>query len=154
MLLQDLIIEEHIKSALKEDIGFGDITTDFLAEEKDVLSGCLNSRSNGVLCGCAIFEKVFKILGNVEIDFYFKDGDFIAKGDKIASISGSARSILTGERTALNYIQRLSGIATETKKYQLFMRHAWRGTVDERDLFSCVKKKTYRPNQDRSSNTT
>jgi nicotinate-nucleotide pyrophosphorylase (carboxylating) len=116
--LHDFIIEEHVKSALKEDIGFGDITTDFLTDEDDYLSGFLNSREDGVLCGCQIFEKVFKILGGVDIKFHFKDGDFIAKGDKIASISGSARSILTGERTALNYLQRLSGIATETKKYQ------------------------------------
>lgn len=117
-LLHDFIIDEHVKSALKEDIGFGDITTDFLTDEDDFLSGFLNSREDGVLCGCQIFEKVFKILGDVDIKFYFKDGDSISKGDKIASISGSARSVLTGERTALNYIQRLSGIATETKKYQ------------------------------------
>lgn len=117
--LHDFIIEEHVKSALKEDIGFGDITTDFLAEEKDKLSGSLNSREKGVLCGCKLFEKVFKVLSDdVKIEFYFKDGDFIAGGDKIASISGPARAILNGERTALNYIQRLSGIATETKKYQ------------------------------------
>lgn len=117
--LHDFIIEEHVKSALKEDIGFGDITTDFLAEETDFLSGSLNTRSEGVLCGCAIFEKVFKILSDdVKIEFFFKDGDNISKGDKIASISGPARHILTGERTALNYIQRLSGISTETKKYQ------------------------------------
>lgn len=118
MLLQDLIIEEHVKSALKEDIGLGDITTDSLADSADTLSASLNTRENGVLCGCQIFAKVFQILGDVEVKFYFKDGDFIACGDKIAALKGSARSILTGERTALNYIQRLSGIATETKKYQ------------------------------------
>lgn len=119
MLLHDFIIEKHIKAALEEDIGFGDITTDFLTNENDTLTGYLNSRSDGVLCGCQIFEKVFKILSNdVKIKFYFKDGDFITAGDKIADISGPARYILTGERTALNYIQRLSGIATETKKYQ------------------------------------
>lgn len=117
-ILHDFIIEEHIKSALKEDIGFGDITTDFLASETDVLFGSLNTRENGVLCGSKIFEKVFKILSNeVEIKFYFKDGDKISKNDKIADIKGPARFILTGERTALNYIQRLSGIATETNKY-------------------------------------
>lgn len=117
--LHDFIIEKHIKSALEEDIGFGDITTDFLAEDKDFLSGSLNTRSDGILCGCKIFEKVFKTLSNdVKIEFYFKDGDFISAGDKVASISGPARFILTGERTSLNYIQRLSGIATETKKYQ------------------------------------
>lgn len=117
--LHDFIIEKHVKSALEEDIGFGDITTDFLAEETDTLSGSLNSRSSGVLCGSQVFEKVFKVLSDkIEIKFYFKDGDIIASGDKIASISGPARYLLTGERTALNYIQRLSGIATETKKYQ------------------------------------
>lgn len=117
--LHDFIIEKHVKSALEEDIGFADITTDFLTEENDMLSGSLNSRSSGVLCGCAVFEKVFKILSDkVEIKFYFKDGDKIKAGDKIADISGSARFILTGERTALNYIQRLSGIATETNKYK------------------------------------
>lgn len=117
--LHDFIIENHVKSALEEDIGFGDITTDFLAEETDFLSGSLNTRSEGVLCGSEIFKKVFKILSDdVKIEFFFQDGDLISAGDKIASIKGPARHILTGERTALNYIQRLSGIATETKKYQ------------------------------------
>lgn len=117
--LQDFIIEKHVKSALEEDIGFGDITTDFLAGENDFLSASLNSRENGVLCGCKVFEKVFKVLSpDVSIKFYFKDGDFIASGDKIASLNGPARFILIGERTALNYIQRMSGISTETKKYK------------------------------------
>ena len=117
--MHDFIIEKHVKSALEEDIGFGDITTDFLAEAGDILSGALNTREDGVLCGSQVFEKVFKVLSPaVQIKFYFKDGDSISKGDKIADINGPARFILTGERTALNYIQRLSGIATETKKYQ------------------------------------
>lgn len=116
--MHNLLIEEHIKSALKEDIGFGDITTDFLASDTDVLFGSLNTRENGILCGCEIFKKVFQLLSDeVEIKFHFKDGDKIKKDDKIADIKGPARYILTGERTALNYIQRLSGIATETNKY-------------------------------------
>lgn len=118
-MLHDFIIEKHVKSALEEDIGFGDITTDFLTGESDLLSGSLNTRSNGVLCGSEIFKKVFSVLSDkIEIKFYFKDGDIIKTGDKIADISGPARFLLTGERVALNYIQRLSGIATETKKYQ------------------------------------
>ena len=117
--LHDFIIEKHVKDALLEDIGFGDITTDFLAKDTDVLSGSLNTREDGILCGCEVFKKVFNVLSDkVEIKFHFKDGDKIKKGDKIASISGPARFVLTGERTALNYIQRLSGISTETKKYQ------------------------------------
>lgn len=113
------MIEKHVKVALEEDIGFGDITTDYLAGENDFLSGGLNTREDGVLCGCDVFKAVFKVLSDkIEIKFYFKDGDKISKGDKIADISGPARFLLTGERTALNYIQRLSGIATETNKYK------------------------------------
>lgn len=118
-LIHDFIIEKHVKSALEEDIGFGDITTDYLAGAKDFLSGSLNTREDGVLCGCDVFKMVFKILSDkIQIKFYFKDGDVIKKGDKIADIEGPARFLLTGERTALNYIQRMSGIATETRKYK------------------------------------
>lgn len=131
--LHDFIVEKHVKSALEEDIGFGDITTDYIADENDLLSGNLNTREEGILCGCKVFEKVFKTLSkDVKIEFYFKDGDFIAKGDKIASISGPARFILTGERTALNYIQRMSGIATETNRYKMAIGDSPAQIVDTR----------------------
>lgn len=119
VLLSDFYIEEHIKNALKEDIGFGDITTENLANDTDMLSGKLDTREDGILCGTHVFEKVFMILSNdINIKFYFKDGDEIKAGDKIADISGPAKYLLMGERVALNYIQRMSGIATETNKYQ------------------------------------
>lgn len=112
-------MEDHIKAALKEDIGYGDITTENLADEKDYLKAELNTRSEGILCGCDVFKTVFHILSdNIKINFHFKDGDKIKKGDKIADISGPAKELLMGERVALNYIQRMSGIATETAKYQ------------------------------------
>ena len=118
-LLHDFIIEEHIKDALKEDIGFGDITTDFLYSDDDFITAQLNTRQDCVVCGLNVFKKVFKILSDkVEINEYFKDGDKIEKGQTIALVKGPARAILTGERTALNYMQRMSGIATETRKYQ------------------------------------
>ena len=118
-MLNKFYIEEHIKSALNEDIGFGDITTENLAEETDFLEGALNTRTDGILCGCEVFKTVFEILSkDVKIVFHYKDGDRIKKGDRIADISGPAKYILMGERVALNYIQRMSGIATETAKYQ------------------------------------
>lgn len=118
-MLSNFYIEEHIKAALNEDIGFGDITTENLADETDMLRGSLDTRSEGILCGCEVFRTVYKILSpDIEIKFYFKDGDVIKKGDKIADISGPAKYLLMGERVALNYIQRMSGIATETRKYQ------------------------------------
>ena len=118
-MLSNFYIEDHIKAALKEDIGFGDITTENLTGESDTLSATLDTRVDGILCGTEVFKTVYKILSpDVDIIFYFKDGDKIKKGDKIADIKGPARAILMGERVSLNYIQRMSGIATETNKYQ------------------------------------
>lgn len=117
-LLHNFMIDEHVKNALQEDIGYGDISTDFLATNKDLMTLYLNAREDGVLCGIDVFKRVFKILSNkIELEIYHTDGDKIHKGDRIAKVTGSARFILTGERTALNYIQRMSGIATQTAKY-------------------------------------
>ena len=118
-MLSSFYVKDHVKSALQEDIGFGDITTENLATEKDYLKGELNTRSEGILCGCEVFKIVYETLSSdIKIKFHFKDGDKIKKGDKIADIEGPAKYLLMGERVALNYIQRMSGIATETGKYQ------------------------------------
>lgn len=118
-MLSKFYVKDHVKSALMEDIGYGDITTENLAGENDFLKAELNTRSEGILCGCDVFKTVFETLSNdVKIKFYFKDGDEIQKGDKIADIEGPAKDLLMGERVSLNYIQRMSGIATETRKYQ------------------------------------
>lgn len=118
-MLNKFVVEEHVKAALKEDIGYGDITTENLADENDKLKGFLNTRSEGILSGVEVFKAVYRMLSDeVKVDFHFKDGDVLKSGDKIATISGPAKEILMGERVALNYIQRMSGIATETRKYQ------------------------------------
>lgn len=118
-MLDNFLIDKHVLMALEEDIGFGDITTDNLAKEGDLLNAKLNTRTDGILCGCRVFERVFKLLSDkVDVKFNFKDGDEIKAGDTIAVITGPADAVLKGERTALNYIQRMSGISTETKKYQ------------------------------------
>lgn len=118
-MLSKFYVEDHVKSALMEDIGYGDITTENLAEDADYLKAELNTRCDGILCGCEVFKTVFDVLSNdVKIKFYFKDGDIIKKGDKIADVEGPAKDLLMGERVSLNYIQRMSGIATETRKYQ------------------------------------
>ena len=120
VLLHDFIVEEHVKNALKEDIGFGDITTDYLVPKNERITAKLNTREDGILCGIDIVEMVFNTLSpDMKIQKFFADGDKIKKGDTLAIIEGPARAVLIGERTALNYIQRLSGIATETHKYQV-----------------------------------
>ena len=118
-MLSNFYIKEHVRLALQEDIGFGDITTENLTDGSECLKAELNTRSEGVLCGCEVFKAVFEILSSdVKIKFYKKDGDKIQKRDKIADLEGPAKYLLMGERVALNYIQRMSGIATETNKYQ------------------------------------
>lgn len=143
-MLNKFFIEEHVKKALQEDIGFGDITTDYLTNEEDLMSCELNTRVDGIFCGRDVFETVFKILSpEIEIKFYKKDGDKIHKGDKIADIKGIARYILMGERTALNYVQRMSGIATETNRYQNTIGEYHAKVVDTRKttpLFRAFEK--------------
>ena len=118
-LLHNFIIEEHVKNSLKEDIGFGDITTDFLYNESDDLTAQLNTREDTVVCGIDVFKLVFSILSDeVKVKTFCNDGDYVKAGTKLAELKGPARAILIGERTALNYMQRMSGIATQTRKYQ------------------------------------
>lgn len=139
-MLNKFFIEEHVKRALQEDIGFGDITTDYLTTENDMMTCALNTRADGILCGKEVFETVFKILSSkIEVKFYFNDGDEIKKGDKIAEISGPARYILMGERTALNYVQRMSGISTETNKYQKAIGEYKAKIVDTRKTTPCFR---------------
>lgn len=139
-MLNRFFIEEHVKNALQEDIGFGDITTDYLTSEDDTMSCVLNTRVDGIFCGREVFGTVFKILSDkIQIKFYFNDGDEIKKGDKIADIEGPARYILMGERTALNYVQRMSGIATETNKYQKAIGEYKAKIVDTRKTTPCFR---------------
>lgn len=119
-MLNNFSIDEHIKSALKEDIPFWDITTDYVTEKNDTMTVYLRTRQDGVLAGIKVFKRVFELLDeSVKVELYFEDGQKIVKGDVLAKIEGSANAILKGERTALNYAQRMSGIATETAKYKV-----------------------------------
>ena len=109
-----LEIEDIIKYALLEDSFYGDLTTEILN-----INGngefLLISKENFVLCGIDIFEKVFKFLNDsISVEKIYKDGDFINEKQVIAVVKGSIRDILRGERVALNFIQKLSGIATTT----------------------------------------
>ena len=118
-MLSNFYVEEHVKNALQEDIGFGDVTTESIISEDKIFEAKLTSRVEGIVCGLEVFKTVFKVLSDkVEVNLLFKDGDKITKGDVLAKIKGPAKYILLGERVSLNYIQRMSGIATETRKYQ------------------------------------
>lgn len=118
-MLSNIYVEEHVKSALMEDIGFGDVTTESIVGEDKIFNASLVSRCEGIICGLDVFKTVFKLLSDkVKVELLFKDGDKIKEGDVLAKLTGPGKYLLLGERVSLNYIQRMSGIATETYKYQ------------------------------------
>lgn len=107
--------DELIRLALKEDVTSGDISTDAVLKEFKEGTVDLICKQDGIICGLPVFERVFKILDdNTRVEFFAKDGDKVLKGQHIAAVTGDMRVLLTGERTALNYLQRMSGIATYT----------------------------------------
>src|SRR5437588_957309 len=111
-------VRDIIRRALAEDMPWGDITTDALVLEGTQATGRLVAREDGVLAGIEIAEAVFR---EVDPDVRFRgctiDGSVITAGETLAEIRGSARSLLKAERTALNLLQRMSGIATATACY-------------------------------------
>ena len=111
-------VERIIDLALKEDIGKGDLTTELLFPETIKCEAVIKCKESGVLAGLPIAKAVFeKLDSSVELTGKKNDGDSINPGDVILNIKGSQKHILTGERLALNILQRLSGIATITSKY-------------------------------------
>ena len=108
--------DELILSALREDITSEDITTNSVMREYQKGEVELICKQDGVLAGLAVFKRVFELLDkNTEFEFYFKDGDEVKNKDKIGVIRGDIRVLLSGERVALNYLQRMSGVATYTR---------------------------------------
>lgn len=110
-------MDELIMNALKEDISSEDITTNSIIREKQRGKVELLCKQDGVIAGLEVFIRVFKLLEETsEVIAYVKDGDEVKKGELIAVLSADLRVILSGERTALNYLQRMSGIATHTRQ--------------------------------------
>lgn len=118
MIMNRLMLDAKIREWLLEDMNNGDITSDSLLTDNEISSGIFIAKEAGILAGLEVVERVFAILDdNIDIKFFFKDGDHVAKGDQIARIQGETRNILKGERLALNLLQRLSGIATQTAMF-------------------------------------
>lgn len=118
MTLNTIYVDDIIKTALLEDINYIDTTTDYLIDEAQEDSAKFLAKSDGVLCGIEVALRVFEILqpSGFKAEVYKHDGDRLKKGDIIAEIHGKTRTILKGERTALNLIQHMSGIATAANK--------------------------------------
>lgn len=112
------VIEEAVERALGEDVGSGDATTLSLVPPDSASSALMNARVGMTVCGVGIAERVFKELDSgVKVECRVGDGDRVEAGAALLRIEGPTRAILTGERTALNFMQRLSGVATLTSRY-------------------------------------
>lgn len=115
-------VKDNVRIALDEDIGPGDITSALLPEGKEITVVIL-ARETCILAGRQWFEQCFYMLDDtIQIDWFFKDGDKIAENTKIATLSGQSRIMLTAERTALNFLQTLSAVATSTHVYVQAMK--------------------------------
>ena len=111
-----LNVDNLIMMALQEDISSEDVTTNAIMREAKKGKVDLICKQDGVIAGLAVFQRVFELLDETtEVKLYFKDGDEVKKGDLLAEVTGDIRVLLSGERTALNYLQRMSGIATYTR---------------------------------------
>lgn len=107
--------DDLILQALREDISSEDVTTNAVMPEPQRGEAQLICKQDGILAGLGVFKRVFELLDDdVCVELQFQDGDSVEKGDLIGTVTGDIRAILSGERTALNYLQRMSGIATYT----------------------------------------
>src|SRR5665648_28217 len=114
-LVMKIKIDDYIISALNEDISSEDVTTNAVLSQVRKGTAQLICKEDGIIAGLDIFKRVFEILDDTStFECFFTDGDSVKKGDLIGIIKGDARAILSGERTALNYLQRMSGIASFT----------------------------------------
>ena len=109
---------DPIDAALREDIGEGDLTTDFFVSKNQQATARIVTRERAIVAGSETAAEVFRrVDSTIEVVVFLKDGSEVNSGDAVAEIRGPARSILKGERVALNFLQRLSGIATTTRKF-------------------------------------
>ncbi|MCI5945936.1 MAG: carboxylating nicotinate-nucleotide diphosphorylase [Oscillospiraceae bacterium] len=118
MNLPQFITDEIIERALREDINYVDAATDYLLDDDDVSTARFVAKASGILCGIDIAVRVFEMLDkDIQVQINIKDGGKVEKGDVIAVVTGKTKAILKAERTSLNILQHMSGIATETAKY-------------------------------------
>lgn len=120
-----MLLDEIIRKSLEEDLGSGDITTRYLDLDPVIETAYMIAKAEGILAGIDIARQVFKMVDNdLKITLYRKDGDRVKPKDEIMRVEGKPASILQAERTALNFLQRLSGIASQTRR----MTEAMSGT--------------------------
>ena len=110
-------VRKDVKAALEEDVGGGDVTANLIPEDA-VAHAAVISRESAVLCGTPWFESCFRMLDpGIEIVWHYPEGSQVAPNDTLCNLKGNARAMLTAERSALNFLQLLSGVASKTRKF-------------------------------------
>ncbi|MDB9823129.1 carboxylating nicotinate-nucleotide diphosphorylase [Deltaproteobacteria bacterium] len=118
MINNQFRVDSVIRTALEEDLGSGDITTDAIIDPDSKGKAILETREQVVLAGLPVFCRAFELIGpEIKFETFYEDGELVETGETICNISGSLSVILKAERTALNFLQRMSGIATLTREY-------------------------------------
>lgn len=132
--------DDFILMALKEDISSEDVTTNSVMPGFQLGQVDLICKQDGIICGLEIFKRVFTLLDeNVNVDFKCKDGDSVKSGELMAVVTGDIRVLLSGERTALNYLQRMSGIATYTHSIASLLDGSKTKLLDTRKTTPCMR---------------
>ena len=128
-----LNVDPLILSALKEDITSEDVSTTSVMPHPQAGEVDLICKEDGIICGLQVFERTFTLLDeSTKVEFFVKDGDEVKKGDLMAKVYGDIRTLLCGERTALNYLQRMSGIATYTHSVAALLKGTKTKLLDTR----------------------
>lgn len=134
-------LDELILQAIEEDLGNGDITTNYLDLARTNTVAYMIAKADGIVAGVDVAIRVFKLLDNeLKTTVYRKDGDVVKPYDEILRIEGNPSSILKAERTALNFIQRLSGIATKTQSYVKLIEHTNAKLLDTRKTTPLLRR--------------
>jgi nicotinate-nucleotide pyrophosphorylase (carboxylating) len=139
-MLNNAQIRQIIALALAEDLGKGDVTTNSLIPDEKIGVASILAKEEGILAGVEIAEEVFhRVDTKLKIKVWLKDGAKVGSGDMIAVVEGRIASILKAERTALNFLQRLSGIATETNRYVKAVEGLPVRIMDTRKTTPCLR---------------
>ena len=129
-----MMLKEIVERGLKEDLHYIDLTTDLLIPPEAVSKARIAFKEEGILCGISVIEAVFEALapGKMRYTYFKREGERIAKGEAIAEIEGPSQALLKGERLCLNLMQRMSGIATVSRRYADAVGHTQVKIVDTR----------------------
>ena len=139
-ITMQLAADKYIRLALEEDINSEDVTTNSVMPEYKKGEVQLICKEDGIIAGLPIFERVFLLLDpRTKVTFDVKDGDRVEKGRHLATVTGDIRVLLSGERTALNYLQRMSGIATYTNTIVKLLEGTRTKLLDTRKTTPCMR---------------